>query len=158
MIIISQVVTTEKLDYWLSYWIILEDIKRIENTSGVKQFVFDMYNNNFLGSIFMLNSESTACWALWIPCTHSISSPASFLHRFVAFFACRSLMNSNSNFHNITFFKLLQARISFFHNNPSGELRNPIVLTTLQKHSEKFFYDNFLRYFSGFLEYFIIFI
>ncbi|EGI64854.1 hypothetical protein G5I_06704 [Acromyrmex echinatior] len=43
-------------DYWLSYWTTLEDERRIENTSDVKQFA-NMYNDNFLGSIFTLNSD-----------------------------------------------------------------------------------------------------
>ncbi|KAG5333125.1 L259 protein, partial [Acromyrmex charruanus] len=33
-------------------------------------------------------------------------------------------LNSSSNLHNIMFFKLLQARMSFFHNNSSGEILN----------------------------------
>ena len=44
--IISQANTGN--DYWLSYWTTLEDERRIENTSDVKQFA-NMYNDNFLG-------------------------------------------------------------------------------------------------------------
>ena len=44
--IISQVATTG--NYWLSYWTTLEDERRIENTSDVKQFA-NMYNDSFLG-------------------------------------------------------------------------------------------------------------
>ena len=35
--VISQIATTGN-DYWLSYWTTLEDVRRIENTSDVKQF------------------------------------------------------------------------------------------------------------------------
>ncbi|KAG5343400.1 MRP4 protein, partial [Acromyrmex heyeri] len=50
-------VATTGNDYWLSYWTILEDVRRIENTSDVKQFA-NMYNDSFLGSIFTLNPDS----------------------------------------------------------------------------------------------------
>ncbi|KAG5345041.1 MRP4 protein, partial [Acromyrmex heyeri] len=53
--IISQVATTGN-DHWLSYWTTLEDVRRIENTSDVKQFA-NMYNDSFLESIFTLNPD-----------------------------------------------------------------------------------------------------
>ena len=107
MIIISQIATTEN-DYWLSYWIILEDIRCIENTSDVKYSW--MYNNNFLGSIFTLNSDGllniidpiyTFCIIICIVST-----------LFRSFLYMKVSDDSSNNFHNIMFFKLLQAYLS----------------------------------------------
>ncbi|KAG5309273.1 MRP4 protein, partial [Acromyrmex insinuator] len=104
--IISQVATTGN-DYWLSYWTTLEDVRRIENISDVKQFA-NMYNDSFLGSIFTLNPDGLL----------------SIVDAIYVYTFCIVSMNSSSNLHNIMFFKLLQARMSFFHNNPSGEILN----------------------------------
>ena len=48
LFIISQIATTGN-DYWLSYWTTLEDVRRIENTSDVKQFANMYYTIVSLG-------------------------------------------------------------------------------------------------------------
>ncbi|KYN28009.1 Multidrug resistance-associated protein 4 [Trachymyrmex cornetzi] len=120
--IISQVATTGN-DYWLSYWTTLEDVRRTENTSDVKQFT-NMYNNSFLGSIFTLNPDGllSTMDAIYVYTFCIIACIATTLFR--SFLFMKISMNSSSNLHNIMFFKLLQARMSFFHNNPSGRILN----------------------------------
>ncbi|KYN41927.1 Multidrug resistance-associated protein 4 [Trachymyrmex septentrionalis] len=61
--------------------------------------------------------------ALWMPYVYTfciIACIATTLFR--SFFYMKVSMDSSSNLHNIMFFKLLQARMSFFHNNSSGTL------------------------------------
>ncbi|KAG5330248.1 L259 protein, partial [Acromyrmex charruanus] len=122
--IISQVAITGN-DYWLSYWTTLEDVRRIENISDVKQFA-NMYNDSFLGSIFTLNPDGllSTVDAIYVYTFCIIACIATTLFR--SFLYMKISMNSSSNLHNIMFFKLLQARMSFFHNNllPSGEILN----------------------------------
>ncbi|XP_012058534.1 PREDICTED: multidrug resistance-associated protein 4-like [Atta cephalotes] len=120
--IISQVATTGN-DYWLSYWTTLEDVRRIENTSDVKQFAY-MYNNSFLGSIFTLNPDGllSTMDAIYVYTFCIIACIATTLFR--SFLFMKISMNSSRNLHNIMFFKLLQARMFFFHNNPSGRILN----------------------------------
>ncbi|KAG5321994.1 ABCC9 protein, partial [Acromyrmex heyeri] len=107
--IISQVVTTGN-DYWLSYWTTLE---AIEN-ANVKQFA-NMYTDSFIGSIFTLNPDGLLNTMDAI-CVYTFCITTLFR----SFLYMKVSMNSSSNLHSIMFFKLLQARISFFHNNPSG--------------------------------------
>ena len=116
--IISQIATTGN-DYWLSYWTTLEDVRRIENTSDVKQFA-NMYNNSFLRSIFTLNSDGllSTMDAIHVYTFCIIACIVTTLFRSLLYM--KISMNSSINLHNIMFFKLLQARMSFFHNNPSG--------------------------------------
>ncbi|KYQ56410.1 Multidrug resistance-associated protein 4, partial [Trachymyrmex zeteki] len=120
--IISQVATTGN-DYWLSYWTTLEDVRRIENTSDVKQFA-NMYNNSFLGSIFTLNPDGllSTVDAIYVYTFCIIACITTTLFR--SFLYMKISMNSSSNLHNTMFFKLLQARMSFFHSNPSGRILN----------------------------------
>ncbi|KAG5324835.1 MRP4 protein, partial [Pseudoatta argentina] len=120
--IISQVATTGN-DYWLSHWTTLEDVRRIENTSDVKQFA-NMYNDSFLGSIFTLNPDGllSTVDAIYVYTFCIIACIATTLFR--SFLYMKVSMNSSINLHNIMFFKLLQARMSFFHNNASGEILN----------------------------------
>ncbi|KAG5342175.1 L259 protein, partial [Acromyrmex charruanus] len=120
--IISQVATTGN-DYWLSYWTTLEDVRRIENISDVKQFA-NMYNDSFLGSIFTLNPDGllSTVDAIYVYTFCIIACIATTLFR--SFLYMKVSMNSSINLHNIMFFKLLQARMSFFHNNASGEILN----------------------------------
>ncbi|XP_018340197.1 PREDICTED: probable multidrug resistance-associated protein lethal(2)03659, partial [Trachymyrmex septentrionalis] len=115
--IISQIATTGN-DYWLSYWTTLEDVRRIENTSDVTQFA-NMYNNSFLGSIFTLNPDGllSTMDAIHVYTFCIVACIATTLFR--SFLYMKISMNSSINLHNIMFFKLLQARMSFFHNNPS---------------------------------------
>ncbi|XP_018392357.1 PREDICTED: multidrug resistance-associated protein 4-like [Cyphomyrmex costatus] len=120
--IISQVATSGN-DIWLSYWTNLEDVRRIENTSDVKQFA-NMYNNSFLGSIFTLNPDGllSTVDAIYVYTFCIIACIVTTLLR--SFLYMNISMNSSSNLHNTMFFKLLQARMSFFHSNPSGRILN----------------------------------
>ncbi|KAG5309239.1 MRP4 protein, partial [Acromyrmex insinuator] len=114
--IISQVATTGN-DYWLSYWTTLEDVRRIENISDVKQFA-NMYNDSFLGSIF--DGLLSTVDAIYVYTFCIIACIATTLFR--SFLYMKVSMNSSSNLHNIMFFKLLQAYVflpqqSFLNNS-----------------------------------------
>ena len=116
--IISQIATTGN-DYWLSYWTTLEDVRRIQNISDVKQFA-NMYNNSFFGSIFT-GWIRTACWALWMPYTYIRSaSRALVLHCFAAFFIWKSLRTRVITFTTSCSSNCCRHAF-FFHNNPSSE-------------------------------------
>lgn len=117
--VVSQIAITGN-DYWISYWTNLEDIRRIENTSDAKQFT-NMYNDTFLGSIFTLNSDGllSTVDAIYVYTFCIIACTATTLLR--SFLYMKVCMNSGRNLHNTMFSNLLQARMSFFHTNPSGE-------------------------------------
>ncbi|KYN26716.1 Multidrug resistance-associated protein 4, partial [Trachymyrmex cornetzi] len=78
----------------------------------------------FLGSIFTLNPDGllSTMDAVYIYTFCIIACIATTLFR--NFLFMKVSMNSSSNLHNIMFFKLLQARMSFFYNNPS--VKSPI--------------------------------
>ncbi|KAG5313939.1 MRP4 protein, partial [Acromyrmex insinuator] len=124
--IISQVATTG--NYWLSYWTTLEDVN-IENISICQticehtMIVANMYNDSFLGSIFTLNPDGllSTVDAIYVYTFCIIACIATTLFR--NFLYMKVFINSSSNLH-IMFLKLLQARMSFFHNNLSGEILN----------------------------------
>ncbi|XP_073368124.1 LOW QUALITY PROTEIN: multidrug resistance-associated protein 4 [Mycetomoellerius zeteki] len=121
LFIISQIVTTGN-DYWLSYWTTLENVRRIGNTSDT-QFA-NMYHNSFLGSIFTLNPDGllSSLDAIYIYTFCIIACTVTTLLR--SFIFMKVCMNSSCNFHNAMFSNLLQARMSFFHTNPSGRILN----------------------------------
>ncbi|XP_011701755.1 PREDICTED: multidrug resistance-associated protein 4-like, partial [Wasmannia auropunctata] len=118
---ISQIAITGS-DYWLSYWTTLEEVRRIGNISD-KQFE-NMYNNSFLGSIFTLNPDGllSTIDAIYVYTFCIIACTVTIL--FGSFFFMKVCMNSSCNLHNTMFFNLLQARMSFFHTNPSGRILN----------------------------------
>ncbi|XP_011704354.1 PREDICTED: multidrug resistance-associated protein 4-like, partial [Wasmannia auropunctata] len=120
--VISQVATTGN-DYWLSYWTNLEDVRRIENTSDTKKFA-SMYNDTFLGSIFTLNPDGllSTVDAIYVYTFCIIACTATTLFR--SFLFMKVCMSSSYNLHNTMFSNLLQARMSFFHTNPSGRILN----------------------------------
>lgn len=119
---ISQVATTGN-DYWLSYWTNLEDIRRIENTSEVKEFA-NMFNDSFLGSIFTLNPDGllSTTDAIYVYTFCIIACTITTLVR--SFLYMKICMSSSCNLHSTMFSNLLQARMSFFHTNPSGRILN----------------------------------
>ncbi|XP_036147849.1 multidrug resistance-associated protein 4 [Monomorium pharaonis] len=109
-------------DYWLSYWTNLEDIRRINNVSEVKQYA-NMYDDNFLKSIFTLNPDGllSTVDAIYIYTFCIACIAIAFFRNFLYVKIC---MNSSCNLHNIMFSNLLQARMSFFNANPSGRILN----------------------------------
>lgn len=123
--IVSQFATTGT-DYWASYWTKLESARRSEDndTTGnvrINQVYKMMYNDSFLGSIFTLNPDgllkTTDAIYVYTFCIVACTSTALFR----SFLYMKICMNSSVNLHNTMFSKLLQARMSFFHANPSGE-------------------------------------
>ncbi|XP_036143536.1 multidrug resistance-associated protein 4-like isoform X2 [Monomorium pharaonis] len=120
--VISQIAISGN-DYWLSYWINLEDIRRINNVSEAKSYA-NMYNNNFLGSIFTLNPDGllSTVDAIYVYTFCIIASAGTTL--FSIFLYTKICMNSSCNLHNTMFSNLLQAPMSFFNTNPSGRILN----------------------------------
>ncbi|XP_036143719.1 multidrug resistance-associated protein 4 isoform X2 [Monomorium pharaonis] len=120
--VISQIATTGN-DYWLSYWINLEDIRRINNVSEAKRYA-NMYNNNFLGSIFTLDPDGllSTVDAIYVYTFCIIACTATAI--FSNFLYTKICMNSSCNLHNTMFSNLLQAPMSFFNINPSGRILN----------------------------------
>ncbi|XP_036147821.1 multidrug resistance-associated protein 4 [Monomorium pharaonis] len=120
--VISQIATTGN-DYWLSYWTNLEDIRRINNASEAKRYA-NMYNDNFLRSIFTLNPDGllSTVDAIYVYTFCIIACTVTTLFR--SFLYMKICMNSSCNLHNIMFSNLLQARMSFFNTNPSGRILN----------------------------------
>ncbi|XP_071557590.1 ATP-binding cassette subfamily C member 4-like [Temnothorax nylanderi] len=122
LFVISQVATTGN-DYWLSYWTNLENVRLINNTSEAKEFA-NMYNNSFLGSIFTLNSDGllSTVDAIYVYTFCITACTVTTLLR--SFIFMKICMNSSCNLHNSMFSNLVQARMSFFHTNPSGRILN----------------------------------
>ncbi|XP_071628428.1 ATP-binding cassette subfamily C member 4-like [Temnothorax longispinosus] len=122
LFVISQVATIGN-DYWFSYFVNLEDVRRIENSSEAKQSA-NMYNNSFLGSIFTLNPDGllSTMDAIYVYTFCFIVCVATTLFR--NFLYMKICMNSSCNLHNTMLFNLLHARMSFFRTNPSGRILN----------------------------------
>ncbi|TGZ37304.1 Multidrug resistance-associated protein 4, partial [Temnothorax longispinosus] len=120
LFVISQVATIGN-DYWFSYFVNLEDVRRIENSSEAKQSA-NMYNNSFLGSIFTLNPDGllSTMDAIYVYTFCFIVCVATTLFR--NFLYMKICMNSSCNLHNTMLFNLLHARMSFFRTNPSGTI------------------------------------
>ncbi|XP_072762869.1 ATP-binding cassette sub-family C member 4 [Anoplolepis gracilipes] len=124
--IISQIATTGN-DYWVSYWTNLEDFRHSENITDANQVnkkYMKMYNDSFLKSIFTLNSDGllNSIDAIYIYTFCIITCTVTILFR--SFLFMKVCMNSSINLHNTMFSNLLQARMSFFHTNPSGQILN----------------------------------
>ncbi|XP_036142951.1 multidrug resistance-associated protein 4-like isoform X2 [Monomorium pharaonis] len=120
--VISQIAATGN-DYWLSYWINLENIRRINNVSDTKQYA-NMYSNNFLGSIFTLNPDGllSTVDAIYVYTFCIIACAATTL--FSSFLYMKICMNSSCNLHNTMFSNLMNVPMSFFNTNPSGRILN----------------------------------
>lgn len=122
LFVISQVATTGN-DFWLSYWTNLEDVRRMENTSDMKENA-NMFNDSFLGSIFTLNPDGllSTIDAIYVYTFCIIACTVTTLAR--SFLYMKICMKSSCNLHNTMFSNLLQARMSFFNSNPSGRILN----------------------------------
>ncbi|XP_036143534.1 multidrug resistance-associated protein 4 isoform X2 [Monomorium pharaonis] len=120
--VISQIAASGN-DYWLSYWINLEDIRRINNVSEAKRYA-NMYNDNFLESIFTLNPDGllSTVDALYVYTFCTIVCIATTF--FSSFLYMKICMNTSCKLHNTMFSNLLQAPMSFFNTNPSGRILN----------------------------------
>lgn len=126
--IISQVSTTGN-DYWVSYWTNLEDLRQSEGTANADQVskeYMNMRNDSFLSSIFTLNSDGllSTIDAIYVYTFCILTCTATTLFR--SFLFMKVCMNSSNNLHNTMFSNLLQARMSFFHTNPSGKRNDKI--------------------------------
>ncbi|KYN37245.1 Multidrug resistance-associated protein 4 [Trachymyrmex septentrionalis] len=89
---------------------ITRQISRLSTTSSIAIFIL---NPDGLLSIMDAIHIYTFCIIACITTT-----------LFRSFLYMKVSMNTSSNLHNIMFFKLLQARMSFLHNNPSGRILN----------------------------------
>ncbi|KAL6254636.1 hypothetical protein P5V15_013943 [Pogonomyrmex californicus] len=123
LFVVSQVATTGN-DYWLSYWTSLENVRRNKGTQQVEKEYENMRNDSFLGSIFTLEQDGLlgTVDAIYVYTFCIIACTVTTLLR--SFLYMKICMNSSRNLHNIMFFNLLQTRMSFFHNNPSGRILN----------------------------------
>lgn len=119
LFVLSQIATTGN-DFWLSYWTNLEDVRRMENISNVKESA-NIFNDSFLGSIFTLNPDGllSTVDAIYVYTFCIIACTVTTLAR--SFLFMKICMKSSCNLHDTMFSNLLQARMSFFNNNPSGE-------------------------------------
>ncbi|XP_011635942.1 multidrug resistance-associated protein 4-like [Pogonomyrmex barbatus] len=123
LFVISQVATTGN-DYWLSYWTSLENVRRNKGTQQVEKEYESIRNDSFLGSIFTLEQDGLlgTVDAIYVYTFCIVACTITTLLR--SFLYMKICMNSSRNLHNIMFFNLLQTRMSFFHNNPSGRILN----------------------------------
>ncbi|XP_050461230.1 ATP-binding cassette sub-family C member 4-like isoform X2 [Cataglyphis hispanica] len=124
--IISQIATTGN-DYWVSYWTNVEQLRQNEDAVDVNRVSkrdMNMRNNSFLASIFTLNSDGllSTMDAIYVYTFCILACTATTVFR--SFLFMKICMNSSINLHNTMFSNLLQARMSFFHTNPSGRILN----------------------------------
>jgi len=121
--IISQVATNGN-DYWVSYWTNLEEIRQNEqnpnSTITISSYGY-LQNDSFLASIFTLNPDGllSTIDAIYVYTFCILVCTGTVLLR--SFLFMKVCMSTSVNLHNIMFSNLLQARMSFFHINPSGE-------------------------------------
>lgn len=121
LFIISQIATTGN-DYWVSYWTNLEEIRQSESINTTAKVNHrNLRNNSFLGSMFTLNPDGllSTIDAIYVYTFCILACTATVLLR--SFLYMKICMNTSCNLHDIMFSNLLQARMSFFHTNPSGE-------------------------------------
>lgn len=121
--IISQIATTGN-DYWVSYWTNLEEERHNEGTADhVNHSLRYMHNDNFLGSIFTLNSDGLlgTTSAIYVYTFTILACTIITLLR--SFLYMKICMNSSCNLHNTMFTNLVQARMAFFNANPAGKLQ-----------------------------------
>ncbi|XP_070149137.1 ATP-binding cassette sub-family C member 4 [Polyergus mexicanus] len=125
--IISQIATSGN-DYWVSYWTNVEELRQNEdNVEDAIRFgkkYMDTRNDSFLASIFTLNSDGLldTIDAIYVYTFCIITCTVTTLFR--CFLFMKICMNSSINLHNTMFSNLSQARMSFFHTNPSGRILN----------------------------------
>ncbi|XP_029676365.1 multidrug resistance-associated protein 4-like [Formica exsecta] len=124
--IISRVALTGN-DYWVSYWTNMEQLRQNQDTvdaNRVSKKYMDTRNDSFLASIITLNSDGllSTIDAIYVYTFCILTCTATTL--FCSFFFMKICMNSSVNLHNTMFSNLLQARMSFFHTNSSGQILN----------------------------------
>ncbi|XP_029164634.1 multidrug resistance-associated protein 4-like isoform X2 [Nylanderia fulva] len=124
--IISQIATTGN-DYWVSYWTNMEQLRQSIGTPDAEKIsekYMYMRNDSFLASIFTLNSDGliSTVDAIYVYTACILICTVTTLLR--SFLFMKICMNSSINLHNTMFSNLLQARMSFFHTNPSGRILN----------------------------------
>ncbi|KAL6424747.1 hypothetical protein ACFW04_010010 [Cataglyphis niger] len=124
--IISQIATTGN-DYWVSYWTNVEQLRQNEDAvdaTRVSKRDMNMRNDSFLASIFTLNSDGllSTMDAIYVYTFCILACTVTTMIR--SFLFMKICMNSSINLHNTMFSNLLQARMSFFHTNPSGRILN----------------------------------
>ncbi|XP_011877743.1 PREDICTED: multidrug resistance-associated protein 4-like [Vollenhovia emeryi] len=110
-------------DYWVKVWVTLEDARRIGNTSDIKQSA-NIYNDSFLGSIFTLGPDGLLSTVDAIYVYTFCITVCIVIVMFRNFHFMRMCTKSSCTMHNTMFSNLLQARMSFFHHNPSGRILN----------------------------------
>ncbi|XP_012230272.1 ATP-binding cassette subfamily C member 4-like [Linepithema humile] len=124
--VISQIATTGN-DYWVSYWTNVEEIRQSENITNatkINNSQKNIRNNSFLKLIFTLNPDGllSTVDAIYVYTFCIFICTVTVLFR--SFLYMKICMNTSCNLHNLMFSNLLQARISFFHTNPSGRILN----------------------------------
>ncbi|XP_070149139.1 ATP-binding cassette sub-family C member 4-like isoform X2 [Polyergus mexicanus] len=122
--IISRVALTGN-DYWVSYWTNMEHLRQNQDTiDATRVSNMDRRNDSFLASIFILNSDGllSTIDAIYVYTFCIVTCTATTL--LCSFFFMKICMNSSVNLYNTMFSDLLQARMSFFHTNSSGQILN----------------------------------
>ncbi|XP_011149209.1 multidrug resistance-associated protein 4-like [Harpegnathos saltator] len=124
--IVSQVATSGN-DFWVSYWTNLEEERNSEGTPDADRVSHEfrqMHNDTFLGLIFKLDPDGLLSTksAIYVYTFTIFSCTIITLLR--SFLYMKICMNSSCNLHNTMFTNLVQARMFFFNNNPTGRILN----------------------------------
>ncbi|XP_017760874.1 PREDICTED: multidrug resistance-associated protein 4-like [Eufriesea mexicana] len=126
VVIVSQVATSGN-DYWVSYWTNLEIIRRsITNSTQPfkRQYSFYFLNGTALSNVFNLDNYGlmTTTDALYVYTFCIISCIVTVFVRNLFFM--KVCMVANKNLHSSMFSNVLQAAMTFFHQNTSGRILN----------------------------------
>lgn len=121
MFILSQVAMTGN-DYWVTYWTNIELIRRsLKNNNSFKpQYSFYVLNDTVLSRVFNLDKYGLldTVDAIYVYTFCIVSCIVIIIAKNIFFM--NICTNASKNLHNMMFSNILQAKMTFFHNNVSG--------------------------------------
>ncbi|KAK1124889.1 hypothetical protein K0M31_006239 [Melipona bicolor] len=125
MFIVSQVAMSGN-DYWVSYWTNTEIIRRSlnKNNSFKPQYSFYVLNDTMLSRVFNLDKHGLlgTVDAIYLYTLCIVSCIVTVFARNIYFM--KVCTNASRNLHDMMFSNILQATMTFFHNNVSGRILN----------------------------------
>lgn len=121
MFILSQVIMTGN-DYWVTYWTNIEVIRRSlnRNNSFKPQYSFYVLNDTVLSRVFNLDKHGLlgTVDAIYVYTFCIVSCIVIIFVKNIFFM--KICTNASKNLHDTMFSNILQATMTFFHNNVSG--------------------------------------
>lgn len=123
LIFLASQVAITGCDYWISYWLNIETVRRILLNGSEPEFkrYEKVLNDTFLSSIFTMDSSGliTSIDALYVYIFCLMFAIALMVGR--SFFFMLVCVNASKNIYNIMFWSVLRTTMSFFNHNSTGK-------------------------------------